>query len=125
MLVIWQVAELLREHVEKIIQNDRASRDFDFCDQIGRASSSVSDAIAEGFGRYSHGDMARFFAIALSSRNEVEGQLWRGLQNGYLTKEQWTVGMRLIKRHTRAMSRFMQHLRTTDAPPPFDDEAES
>jgi four helix bundle protein len=118
-LVVWQVAELLREHVAALIKNERASRDFEFCDQIRRASSSLSDTIAEGFGRYSHGDLGRFFTIALASRNEVENQLRRGLRLGYFSKDEWTVGTRLIKRHTRAMSRFMRHLRTNDAPPPF------
>ena len=47
------------------------NRDWGFKDQICRASVSVSNNIAEGFGRKSSIEFARYLDIARASSNEV------------------------------------------------------
>ena len=50
-------------------------REFDLCDQIKRASRSVTHNIAEGHGRFHYLDNCRFCSQARGSLNEVLDQL--------------------------------------------------
>jgi len=51
------------------------SKEFDLCDQIKRASRSVTHNIAEGHGRFHFLDNCRFCSQARGSLNEVLDQL--------------------------------------------------
>ena len=55
-------------------------------DQIQRASVSISSNIAEGCGRSSNIEFARFLEIALGSAFEVESQLILCYDLGYITE---------------------------------------
>lgn len=55
--------------------------------QIRRASVSVSSNIAEGSGRNSDPDFARFLEIAYGSLMEVVSQLFLALDEGYVSQE--------------------------------------
>lgn len=52
------------------------NRDFDTRSQIRRASVSVMNNIAEGFGRMSDKEFIRFLEIAASSASEVKSMLY-------------------------------------------------
>jgi four helix bundle protein len=56
--------------------------------QIRRASISVSSNIAEGSGRNSDADFARFLEIAYGSLMEVISQLYLALDQGYISGNQ-------------------------------------
>ncbi len=51
-------------------------KDFGFRDQILRASVSVSNNIAEGFGRKTNADFVRFLYISLGSCYEILSMLY-------------------------------------------------
>ncbi|MCC7510535.1 MAG: four helix bundle protein [Planctomycetes bacterium] len=56
---------------------------FGLTNQVRRASVSVPSNIAEGQGRKSNGDFARFLAISYGSLMEVRTQLEIGLRREY------------------------------------------
>jgi four helix bundle protein len=71
-LKCWQEA---RELVKKIYQATNESpfaKDFDMKSQIRRASISVMNNIAEGFGRFSNREFIRFLEISSASAGEVK-----------------------------------------------------
>jgi four helix bundle protein len=62
---------------------------FGLTSQIQRSAVSIPSNIAEGYGRNSTGDYARFLQIASGSLYEFQTQLEISLQLGYLKKEKF------------------------------------
>jgi four helix bundle protein len=75
-LEAWKAARELRIFVfRKIVPVLVKLREFDMCDQIKRASRSVTHNIAEGHGRFHFFDNSRFCSLARGSLNEVLDQM--------------------------------------------------
>lgn len=81
----WQLGRELNRVVYGLTSDGAFARDFGLKDQIRRASISVSSNVAEGFGRRSPKEFARFLDIALGSAAEVQSQLYLALDLGYLS----------------------------------------
>jgi four helix bundle protein len=71
-LIVWQKSQNFTLHV---YANFARCRDFGFRDQIQRATVSISNNIAEGYGRRSDKSLAYFLTIARGSAAEVESML--------------------------------------------------
>ena len=72
-LVIWQISKDLYVKLYRLLEN---SRDYAFKDQLLRATLSISNNIAEGFGRGGKREFLYFLRIAKGSFNEVESMLY-------------------------------------------------
>jgi four helix bundle protein len=59
------------------------------CDQLQRATVSISSNIAEGSAKPSNADFARFLDTALGSAYEVETQLLMSNKIGYINSEKY------------------------------------
>lgn len=68
---VYKESLLLTREVFKLCKVPRIRGEYSLCDQIKRASISVPANIAEGFGRNSKANFARFLSISLGSANEV------------------------------------------------------
>ena len=64
---------------------------FGLTDQIRRASISIPANIAEGCGRRSQRDFARFLQISVGSANELEYHLLLARELGYLETDSHSV----------------------------------
>jgi four helix bundle protein len=76
-LIVWQLAMALGQEVERLAALPAARRDFEMCDQLRRASASISNNLAEGYGRNAPKEFARFLDIASGSLRETETILRR------------------------------------------------
>lgn len=74
-LKVWQVSIDFVEQIYQITSELPDNEKFGLISQIRRAAVSIAANIAEGSGRGSNKDFARFLGIALSSSYEVETQL--------------------------------------------------
>jgi len=72
-MIVWQKARLMFKELYELMRN---SKDYFLRDQILRATLSISNNIAEGFGRYSKKEYIQFLNIARGSANEVESMLF-------------------------------------------------
>jgi four helix bundle protein len=70
-LEVWQKAHKLTLAVYKITQAFPKEERFGLTSQVRRASSSIGANLAEGCGRRSDGEMARFVQIAMGSGAEL------------------------------------------------------
>lgn len=74
-LKVWEVSHLLTLDVYRVTQSFPKQETYGLTSQIRRASSSVPANIAEGCGRASSADFARFLQIAMGSSSELEYHL--------------------------------------------------
>ncbi|MBK8206083.1 MAG: four helix bundle protein [Planctomycetes bacterium] len=72
----WQTARELTRDFYRLFSEPRLVREFGLKDQLTRASLSIMNNIAEGFGRHSAKDFARFLSIAKASAIEVQSMLY-------------------------------------------------
>jgi four helix bundle protein len=84
-LIVWQKSHSLTIEVYKITNEFPKSELFGLTSQIRRSVSSIPTNIAEGCGRGSDKDFARFIQIALGSASETEYQLLLSNELGYIT----------------------------------------
>jgi four helix bundle protein len=87
-LLAWQRSMDLVEFVYKLTENWPKSEQFGLTNQIRRAAVSVPSNIAEGQGRNSPLDFARFLSIAHGSLREVETQLLIAERLGYANQSE-------------------------------------
>ena len=81
---VWQKARELNRAIYSL--DLPSSEKWCLVDQIHRASVSISSNVAEGCGRNSNIEFARFLEIALGSAFEVESQLILCNDLGYISE---------------------------------------
>ena len=83
-LKVWQKAHALTLEIYRITGEFPRSERYGLTSQLRRSVSSVPSNIAEGCGRGTDADFARFLQIALGSASEVEYQLLLSHDLGFL-----------------------------------------
>lgn len=86
-LEIWQLANELDKKIQQQINTGTLAKDFSLKDQISRSAGSVSDNIAEGFGRGGRIEFIQYLSISRGSVSELQSQLSRCLNRNYISKE--------------------------------------
>ena len=86
-LKIWQKSRILVKEVFLLTREFPADEKFGLVSQILRSTYSIPSNIAEGSGRSSNKEFARFLDIALGSAFELETQLILATDINYLNKD--------------------------------------
>jgi len=73
-LQVWHKSKILAINIYK----ENKSRNFSYNDQITRASFSISNNIAEGYGRFSNKEFIRYLNISKGSNDEVQSMILIG-----------------------------------------------
>lgn len=113
----WQLSNKLKRDVYALTAKDSVRKDRDFCDDIRRSARSALSNIAEGFGRETHPEFARFLSIAHASLVETENHLKDALDCGYLSENDWQRLAELAQFAQRSTAKLREYLRTTPTPP--------
>ncbi len=87
-LKIWQKAMDLADIVYDLSQTFPSEEKFGLTAQIRRSALSVPSNIAEGYGRDSDTEFARFLIIARGSLVELETQILFSYRRKYVSDEQ-------------------------------------
>lgn len=83
-LAVWQKAHEATLEVYKITRSFPSDERFGLTSQIRPAAVSIGSNLAEGRGRKSDADFARFVQIALGSAYELQYQLLVARDIGYI-----------------------------------------
>jgi four helix bundle protein len=109
-LVAWQRGHELRTAVWAAVQRN-ADMDLRLRAQWTDAARSVCSNIAEGFGRRTHREFARFLDHATSSLKEVEDTIIEAQMRGHLSVEE-AAELNQLVRHTQApLAGLLRYLR--------------
>ena len=112
-VVAWQRAHLLTLQIYGITATFPDHERFGLTSQLRRACASFPTNIAEGCGRGTNSELARYVDIATGSASEVEYQLLLAHDLGYLTKEQHTSFSAEVISIRRMLLAFNKRLRST------------
>ncbi len=113
-LEIWKLANELAGKVFVITQTGALSKDFSLKDQMNRSVGSVTDNIAEGFGRGGRMEFIQFLSIARASVSELQSQLIRCLQRKYIIDQIYHELFELADKTGKKIGAFIQYLNSSD-----------
>ena len=84
-LPVWKIAMNVSTEIFNVTENLPRKEDYGLTSQIRRSSLSISDNIAEGFGRQHKLDKSKFYIYSRGSAYETKNQLIYGNRVGYFT----------------------------------------
>ncbi|AWG21810.1 four helix bundle protein [Flavobacterium faecale] len=113
-LEIWQEARRLSKEIIFIAKNTELNRDYKLKEQIKDSSGSVMDNIAEGFERNGNLEFRQFLSIAKGSAGETRSQLYRLLDNEYITEENSKILIAQYERLSIKIHNFITYLNKKD-----------
>ena len=113
-LECWKHSRLLTKSVYHVTNSKIFDRDWAFRNQIRRASISIMNNIAEGFGRSSRKEFIRFLEFANGSTNEVKSMLYMMEDLDYLD-DQKVADLKVKADNTRNLILgFIKYLRRVE-----------
>jgi four helix bundle protein len=111
-LKVWERAHRLALAVYKASAEFPQEELYGLTSQIRRASMSVPTNIAEGCGRGSDADFARFLQLAMGSACETEHQMLLSLDLGLLSKDDYAPLQADVEEVKRMISGLLKTVRT-------------
>ena len=109
-LNVWKEAKDFSISVYKVTMNFPKSEVYGITSQINRAAVSISSNIAEGAGRNSNKDFARFVHIALGSSFELETQLIIALELNFIEQSSYNSLIEKLNKIQKMLVNFNKHL---------------
>ena len=103
-LVAYQKAKEVVKQTYKLLKKFPADERYAMCDQLRRASVSITSNIAEGTKRFSVKDKAHFIEMAYGSLMEVSSQFEVAEDLGYITPEDRQSMDKLIDEEARLLA---------------------
>ena len=113
-LEVWKMARKLASEIYTLTSKSPFVNDFRFRDQIRAAAGSVMDNIAEGFERSSRLEFVNFLTIAKGSAGEVRSQLYRALDQRYVSEDDSAKLIEEYKALSAKIFGFIKYLNTSE-----------
>ena len=103
-LIAYQKAKDVVKRTYKLLKQFPAEERYAICDQLRRASVSVTSNIAEGVNRYSVKDKSHFIEMAYGSLMEVSSQFEIAEELGFISSDDRFSMDQLIEEVARLLS---------------------
>ncbi len=114
-LEIWKDARILCKQIRVLIfKNSSFLKDFALKDQVSRASGSIMDNIAEGFGREGNKEFINLLSYAGGSCNETKSQLYRAFNFEYIAENDLNQTFEQIEKLSAGIKAFMAYLKNSE-----------
>jgi four helix bundle protein len=110
-LEVWQRAHLLTIKVYRSTERFPRSEVFGLTSQIRRASSSIGANLAEGCGRWSDAELARYVKIASGSASELQNHLRLSKDLELLSASEYDSLLKDLTSVRQMLSALLQRLR--------------
>ena len=103
-LIAYQKAKEVVKRTYKLLKKFPSEERYAMCDQLRRASISITSNIAEGVNRFSIKDKSHFIEIAYGSLMEVSSQFEIAEELGYISRDDRQNMDQLIEEDARLLS---------------------
>ena len=103
-LIAYQKAKEVVKRTYKLLKKFPADEKYAMCDQLRRASVSITSNIAEGVNRYSVKDKSHFIEMSYGSLMEVSSQFEIAEELGYISCDERLSMDQLIEEVARLLS---------------------
>ena len=103
-LIAYEKAKEIVKHTYKLLKKFPAEERYAMCDQLRRASISITSNIAEGINRFSVKDKSHFIEMAFGSLMEVSSQFEIAEELGFITAEDKLSMDKLVDEEARLLS---------------------
>ena len=103
-LIVYQKSKVLVKRTYELLERFPSTENFALCNQLRRASISITSNIAEGVNRFSIKDKKHFVEIAYSSLMEVYCQLQLANDLNYITNSDFDQIKPLIEDNAKLLS---------------------
>jgi len=107
----WKLATELKVAIYELLERPHVKIDRDFCDDARDAAKSAPANIAEGFGRHTDADFARFLDIARGSLNESRNHIGDARDRKYIDEQERSALDSLASRAVGAVAGLQRYLR--------------
>ena len=111
-LKVWQKAHQFALAVYKVTKDFPREELYRLTSQIRRSSMSIPTNIAEGTGRFTDKDFARFLQISMGSASEAEYQLLLARDLGFISNEKYVPLQAQIVEIKKMLASFLRTLRS-------------
>jgi len=109
-MTAWQNAMDLAVSIHELTSTLPRSEDYGLTSQMRRSAVSITDNIAEGFGRRTKKDKSHFYVISRGSAHELKNQLIYGNRVKYFTKKESTEYIKNVEQIILELNRLMKSL---------------
>jgi len=110
-LQIWNRSHGLTLEIYRLTHSFPKTEIYGLVSQMCRSSSSIPTNIAEGCGRHTEKDFARFLDNAMGSASELEYQLILAYDLQYITQDAYEKTNAELTEIKRMLNAFIQKLR--------------
>ena len=111
---VWQLARVLNKDIYPFLQSLQEKRNYELNKQLERSAGSVMDNIAEGFERDGNREFVQFLAISKASTGEVRSQLYRALDRGLISQDEFDKFQSDCMLIGKKLGKFMSYLNSTE-----------
>lgn len=110
-LQVWQLGRDISKMVYAFTRKDSFKVDKRFVSQITAAAGSIMDNVAEGFGREGKQEFIQFLYISNGSYCEVQSQLYRAHDVGYITDDEFNESINLCRTESTKIKNFIDYMK--------------
>ncbi len=113
-LKVWEKSHDLVLGIYKVTARFPPAELYGLTSQMRRSVASIPTNIAEGCGRRTDHDFARFLQIAMGSASELEYQLLLARDLGYLPEQDYEPFFNQVTEVEKMLTSFIRRLRATN-----------
>ena len=106
-LQVWQRSHQLTLDLYTLTKSFPREELFGLVSQMRRAAASIPTNIAEGCGRNSDAELARFLVISSGSASELDYQLFLSHDLHYLSEQEWQLIAQELTEIRKMLTQFI------------------